>query len=97
MEFFFYYIVYVIKAYFSYLFLQTYERISPSDINDFSLGDLPEKILPPYVSIMFRNSIPSNLIRKNLKTNIHDYFDNFLTLECNLDHIAEDLCDTIKV
>ena len=28
--------------------------------------------------------------------NIHDYFDNFLTLECNLDHIAEDLCDTIK-
>ena len=28
--------------------------------------------------------------------NIRDYFDNFLTLEGNLDHIAEDLCDTIK-
>ena len=28
--------------------------------------------------------------------NLHDYFDNFLTLECNLDHITEDLCNTIK-
>ena len=28
--------------------------------------------------------------------NIYDYFDNFLTLECKLDHVAEDLCDTIK-
>ena len=47
----------------SYPFLQTYVRISPSDMNDFSLRDLPTFYLPPYVSIMFRNSVLSNLMR----------------------------------
>ena len=28
--------------------------------------------------------------------NIHDYFDSFLTLQCNLDHIVEDIYDNIK-
>ena len=48
------------------------------------------------LSIMFRNSVPSNLMRSFISLNIHEYFEHFLTLECNLDHIAEDLCDTIK-
>ena len=41
----------------SYTFLQTYVRISPSDMNDFSLRDLHTLYLPPYVSIMFRTSV----------------------------------------
>ena len=36
----------------SYPFFQTYVRISPSDINDFSLRDLPTFYLPPYVHIV---------------------------------------------
>ena len=76
-------------------FFQTYVRISPSDMSDFSLRDLLTFYLPPYVSIMLKNSVLSNLMKLD-ETNIHDYFDNFLTLECNLDHIAEDLCDIIK-
>ena len=90
------YIVYF-RHILSYPFFQTYVRISLSDMNEFSLRDLPTFYLPPYVSIMFRNSVPSNLMRSFFVLNIHNYFDNFLTLECNLDHIAEDLCDTINV
>ena len=48
---------------FSYPVLQTYVRISPSDMNDFSLRDVPTFYLPPYVSIMFRSSVLSNLMR----------------------------------
>ena len=47
----------------SYPFFQTYVRISPSGMNDFSLRDLPKFYLPPYMSIEFRNSVPSNLMR----------------------------------
>ena len=35
-------------------FLQTYVRLSPSDMRDFSLRDLHTFYLPPYVSIMVR-------------------------------------------
>ena len=38
-------------------FLQTYMRLSPSDMRDFSLRDLHTFYLPPYVSIMFRKSL----------------------------------------
>ena len=33
---------------------------------------------------------------KNISENIHDYTDSFPTLQCNLDHIVEDICDIIK-
>ena len=36
----------------SYPFLQTYVRLSPIDMNDISLRDLPTFDLQPYVSIM---------------------------------------------
>ena len=75
----------------SYPFFQTYVRISPSDMNDFSLRDLPTFYLPRYMSIMFRNSVPSNLM-----INIHDYFDNFLTLTWSLDHIVETMCGMLN-
>ena len=41
----------------SYPFLQTYVRLSMIYMNDFSLRDLPTFYLPPYVSIMLRNSV----------------------------------------
>ena len=66
-------------------------------MNDFSFGDLPN---------FFSTTLREHNVQKfsTLKLDviifflfyIHDYFDKFLTLECNLDHIAEDLCDTIK-
>ena len=37
--------------------LETYMRLSLIDMNDFSLRDLPTFYLPPYVSIMIRNSL----------------------------------------
>ena len=53
--------------------------VSPSSV-------LPPSKLPHFV--LNPSSFPSSLL-----SNIHDYFDFFLTLQCSLDHIVETLCD----
>ena len=47
----------------SYHFLQTYVKLSPSNMNNFSLRDLHTFNIQPYLSIMFRNSLLYTLMR----------------------------------